>query len=113
MLCFSNVIQIKLSSGKMVDMIPAWLRNKAKTHNGWKGLFGRLDMEGSFATSITDPRPMGMVGMCFHPEQDRIISVRECARSQVIIKTLLCISKNCGDGKAFVCMDGKMFQMLC
>ncbi|CAN6911605.1 unnamed protein product [Brassica oleracea var. botrytis] len=74
--------KIKLSSGKMVDMIPAWLRNKAKTHNGWKGLFGRLDMEGSFATSITDPRPMGMVGMCFHPEQDRIISVRECARSQ-------------------------------
>ncbi|KAG2242456.1 hypothetical protein Bca52824_095705 [Brassica carinata] len=72
----------KLSSGKMVDMIPAWLRNKAKTHNGWKGIFGRLDMEGSFATSITDPRPMGMVGMCFHPEQDRIISVRECARSQ-------------------------------
>ncbi|KAF2532550.1 hypothetical protein F2Q70_00032200 [Brassica cretica] len=74
--------KIKLSNGKMVDMIPAWLRNKAKTHNGWKGLFGRLDMEGSFATSITDPRPMGMVGMCFHPEQDRIISVRECARSQ-------------------------------
>ncbi|CAG7872344.1 unnamed protein product [Brassica rapa] len=74
--------KIKLSSGKMVDMIPAWLRNKAKTHNGWKGLFGRLDMEGNFATSITDPRPMGMVGMCFHPEQDRIISVRECARSQ-------------------------------
>uniref|UniRef100_A0A0A9F2D1 DNA (cytosine-5-)-methyltransferase n=1 Tax=Arundo donax TaxID=35708 RepID=A0A0A9F2D1_ARUDO len=25
---------------------------------------------------------MGKVGMCFHPEQDRIITVRECARSQ-------------------------------
>jgi DNA (cytosine-5)-methyltransferase 1 len=25
---------------------------------------------------------MGKVGMCFHPDQDRIITVRECARSQ-------------------------------
>ncbi|KAI4369299.1 hypothetical protein MLD38_017755 [Melastoma candidum] len=25
---------------------------------------------------------MGKVGMCFHPDQDRILSVRECARSQ-------------------------------
>ncbi|RWW32853.1 hypothetical protein GW17_00002444 [Ensete ventricosum] len=25
---------------------------------------------------------MGKVGMCFHPEQDRILTVRECARSQ-------------------------------
>lgn len=26
---------------------------------------------------------MGKVGQVFHPEQDRIVSVRECARSQV------------------------------
>ncbi|KAI5319872.1 hypothetical protein L3X38_039580 [Prunus dulcis] len=48
----------------------------------WKGLFGRLDWEGNFPTSITDPQPMGKVGMCFHPDQDRILTVRECARSQ-------------------------------
>ncbi|KAK1564400.1 hypothetical protein Q3G72_002431 [Acer saccharum] len=47
-----------------------------------KGLFGRLDWEGNFPTSITDPQPMGKVGMCFHPDQDRIITVRECTRSQ-------------------------------
>ncbi|KAL9691403.1 hypothetical protein QQ045_011825 [Rhodiola kirilowii] len=41
-----------------------------------------LDWEGNFPTSITDPRPMGKVGMCFHPDQDRILTVRECARSQ-------------------------------
>ncbi|CAH8298780.1 unnamed protein product [Eruca vesicaria subsp. sativa] len=71
--------KIKLANGKIVDMIPAFLRKKAKK---WKGQFGRVDWEGNFATSITDPQPMGMVGMCFHPEQDRILSVRECARSQ-------------------------------
>ncbi|KAH9684642.1 hypothetical protein KPL70_013633 [Citrus sinensis] len=56
---------------------------KAEKHNQWKGLFGRLDWEGNFPTSVTDPHPMGMVGTCFHPNQDRIITVRECARSQI------------------------------
>ncbi|KAL7183396.1 hypothetical protein ACSBR2_025740 [Camellia fascicularis] len=31
---------------------------------------------------LTDPQPIGKVGMRFHPEQDRILIVRECARSQ-------------------------------
>ncbi|XP_039140950.1 DNA (cytosine-5)-methyltransferase 1B-like isoform X2 [Dioscorea cayenensis subsp. rotundata] len=74
--------KVKLSTGQMVDLIPWCLPNTAKRHNQWKGLFGRLDWEGNFPTSITDPQPMGKVGMCFHPEQDRIITVRECARSQ-------------------------------
>jgi DNA (cytosine-5)-methyltransferase 1 len=67
----------------MVDLIPWCLPNTAKRHNQWKGLYGRLDWEGNFPTSVTDPQPMGKVGMCFHPDQDRIITVRECARSQV------------------------------
>ncbi|CAA3027627.1 DNA (cytosine-5)-methyltransferase 1B-like [Olea europaea subsp. europaea] len=74
--------KVKLSTGQMVDLIPWCLPNTAKRHNQWKGLFGRLDWEGNFPTSITDPQPMGKVGMCFHPEQDRIVTVRECARSQ-------------------------------
>ncbi|VVA38733.1 PREDICTED: DNA [Prunus dulcis] len=57
-------------------------KRPAKRHNQWKGLFGRLDWEGNFPTSITDPQPMGKVGMCFHPDQERILTVRECARSQ-------------------------------
>ena len=75
--------QVTLSKGQVVDLIPWCLPNTAKRHNQWKGLFGRLDWEGNFPTSITDPQPMGKVGMCFHPDQDRIITVRECARSQV------------------------------
>ncbi|KAJ8647391.1 hypothetical protein MRB53_000414 [Persea americana] len=74
--------KIKLSKGQIVDLIPWCLPNTAKRHNQWKGLFGRLDWEGNFPTSITDPQPMGKVGMCFHPDQDRILTVRECARSQ-------------------------------
>lgn len=63
-------------------LVPACLPNTADRHNGWRGLFGRLDPAGHFPTSTTDPQPMGKVGQVFHPEQDRIVSVRECARSQ-------------------------------
>ncbi|GFY94673.1 DNA methyltransferase 2 [Actinidia rufa] len=74
--------KVHLSTGQVVDLIPWCLPNTAKRHNQWKGLFGRLDWEGNFPTSVTDPQPMGKVGMCFHPEQDRIITVREYAQSQ-------------------------------
>ncbi|KAG6551170.1 hypothetical protein Mapa_007405 [Marchantia paleacea] len=74
--------KIKLSTGQLVDLIPWCLPNTAARHNQWKGLFGRLDWDGNFPTSITDPQPMGKVGMCFHPVQNRIVTVRECARSQ-------------------------------
>ncbi|XP_038712503.1 DNA (cytosine-5)-methyltransferase 1B-like [Tripterygium wilfordii] len=74
--------KVKLSTGQVVDLIPWCLPNTAQRHNQWKGLFGRLDWKGNFPTSVTDPQPMGKVGMCFHPEQDRIVTVRECARSQ-------------------------------
>ncbi|KAH9318769.1 hypothetical protein KI387_020538, partial [Taxus chinensis] len=74
--------KVKLSTGQIVDLIPWCLPNTADRHNQWKGLFGRLDWQGNFPTSITDPQPMGKVGMCFHPDQDRIVTVRECARSQ-------------------------------
>lgn len=74
--------KVELSTGQMADLIPWCLPNTAKRHNQWKGLFGRLDWEGNFPTSVTDPQPMCKVGMCFHLDQDRIITVRECARSQ-------------------------------
>ncbi|GAX75038.1 hypothetical protein CEUSTIGMA_g2482.t1 [Chlamydomonas eustigma] len=63
-------------------LVPWCLPNTADRHNGWRGLFGRLDPSGHFPTSTTDPQPMGKVGQVFHPEQNRIVSVRECARSQ-------------------------------
>ncbi|XP_044392315.1 DNA (cytosine-5)-methyltransferase 1A-like [Triticum aestivum] len=74
--------KVKLSTGKMVDLIPRYFLNTSKRNNQWKGLYGRLDWEGNFPTSVTDSQPMGRVGMCFHPDKDRIITVRECVRSQ-------------------------------
>jgi len=77
------ILQVTLSNGLVEKLRPLALSKTAKNHNEWKGLYGRLDWQGNLPISITDPQPMGKVGMCFHPEQDRIITVRECARSQV------------------------------
>ncbi|GLC48233.1 hypothetical protein PLESTB_000073500 [Pleodorina starrii] len=63
-------------------LVPFCLPRTAHRHNGWRGLYGRLDPEGHFPTATTDPYPMGKVGQVLHPSQDRIVSVRECARSQ-------------------------------
>ncbi|KAJ9073953.1 hypothetical protein DSO57_1011171 [Entomophthora muscae] len=54
----------------------------AARHNGWKGLFGRLDYKGHFLTALTDIQPMGKQGTVLHPSQRRVLSVRECARAQ-------------------------------
>ena len=42
--------------------------------------FGRLWWEGTFNTIVTLPYPYW--GRFIHPEQDRVMSVRECARAQ-------------------------------
>ena len=42
-------------------LVPWCLPNTADRHNGWRGLFGRLDWGGHFPTSTTDPQPMGKV----------------------------------------------------
>jgi DNA (cytosine-5)-methyltransferase 1 len=67
---------------KPAPLVPLCLPNSEARHNGWRGLYSRLDWGGHFPTSTTDPNPMGKVGQVFHPAQDRIVSVRECARSQ-------------------------------
>lgn len=78
-------------------LVPWCLPHTADRHNGWRGLFGRLDWAGHFPTSTTDPQPMGKVGQVFHPEQDRIVSVRECARAQVTLAAFFapsCVRKH-------------------
>jgi len=42
--------------------------------------FGRLHWEGNFNTILTKVEPYW--GRVIHPEQDRVISIRECARAQ-------------------------------
>ncbi|KAB0791577.1 hypothetical protein PPYR_03377 [Photinus pyralis] len=63
-------------------IIPWCLPHTADRHNNWSGLYGRLDWDGFFSTTVTNPEPMGKQGRVLHPEQHRVVSVRECARSQ-------------------------------
>ncbi len=54
----------------------------ADNHNQWAGLYGRVPWDGFFSTVVTDANPESKQGQVLHPDQHRIISVRECARSQ-------------------------------
>lgn len=63
-------------------LIPWCLPHTSNRHNQWAGLYGRVEMDGFFSTTITNPEPMGKQGRVLHPEQSRVVSVRECARSQ-------------------------------
>ncbi|CAH0549085.1 unnamed protein product [Brassicogethes aeneus] len=63
-------------------LIPWCLPHTADRHNHWAALYGRLEWDGFFGTTITNPEPMGKQGRVLHPEQNRVVSVRECARSQ-------------------------------
>ncbi|CAL1530549.1 unnamed protein product [Lymnaea stagnalis] len=63
-------------------LIPWCLPHTGNRHNNWAGLYGRLEWDGFFSTTVTNPEPMGKQGRVLHPEQHRVVSVRECARSQ-------------------------------
>uniref|UniRef100_T1J9Z9 DNA (cytosine-5)-methyltransferase n=1 Tax=Strigamia maritima TaxID=126957 RepID=T1J9Z9_STRMM len=63
-------------------IIPWCLPHTSNRHNNWSGLYGRLDLDEHFKTTVTNPEPMGKQGKVLHPDQHRVISVRECARSQ-------------------------------
>ncbi|KAI8138541.1 S-adenosyl-L-methionine-dependent methyltransferase [Fennellomyces sp. T-0311] len=68
------------------DSLEPWClspKNPAsQRHAMWKGLFGRLDFEGRFQTQLTEMQPMGKQGTILHPNQRRVLTVRESARVQ-------------------------------
>uniref|UniRef100_A0A8D8QQ36 DNA (cytosine-5)-methyltransferase n=1 Tax=Cacopsylla melanoneura TaxID=428564 RepID=A0A8D8QQ36_9HEMI len=70
------------SARQFGTLIPWCLPHTGNRHNNWCGLYGRLSWDGFFSTTITNPEPMGKQGRVLHPEQNRVVSVRECARSQ-------------------------------
>jgi len=63
-------------------LIPWCLPHTSARHNNWAGLYGRVEWDGFFSTTVTNPEPMGKQGRVLHPDQNRLVSVRECARSQ-------------------------------
>ncbi|KAG9126884.1 hypothetical protein FRC07_001542 [Ceratobasidium sp. 392] len=48
----------------------------------YRGAFGRYDRKDQFATILTSLRPAKKNGFCIHPEQKRMLTMRELARAQ-------------------------------
>ncbi|CAE6445450.1 unnamed protein product [Rhizoctonia solani] len=48
----------------------------------YQGAFGRYDKKSHFATILTSLRPAKKNGFCIHPEQKRMLTMREIARAQ-------------------------------
>ena len=63
-------------------LISWFLPHTADRHNNWKEVYGRVPWDNIFKTTITDPEPGGKQGQVLHPDQNRLVSVREYARSQ-------------------------------
>lgn len=40
-------------------LIPWCLPHTGNRHNHWAGLYGRLEWDGFFSTTVTNPEPMG------------------------------------------------------
>ena len=40
-------------------LVPWCLPHTGNRHNNWAGLYGRLEWDGYFSTTITNPEPMG------------------------------------------------------
>ncbi|CAG0915322.1 unnamed protein product [Notodromas monacha] len=86
--CICNATGKKCGKENMVKyrqnktVIPWCLPHNGKFHNDWAGLYGRILAGGFFSTTLTCPEPMGKQGCVLHYDQDRVVTVRECARSQ-------------------------------
>lgn len=63
-------------------LIPWSLVHTADQQNHWVGLYGRLQWDGYLHTVVANPEPMSKRGPVIHPQEDRVLSVRECARVQ-------------------------------
>lgn len=61
------------ASGKACDpadkqfgtLIPWCLPHTGNRHNHWAGLYGRLEWDGYFSTTVTNPEPMGKQVTCW------------------------------------------------
>ena len=72
-------------SKEVIRRLPVehFLPHTANRHNNWARLYGRVEWDGFFSTTITNPEPMGKQGWVLHSDQNRLVSDRECARSKL------------------------------
>ncbi|KAJ1651493.1 hypothetical protein IWQ61_007957 [Dispira simplex] len=103
-LTVERICRIPMTPGadhqNLPEKLKPWCLSAAESaadrHNGWRGLFGRLDFHGHFLTALTEINPMNKAGTVIHPTQHRVLSVRECARSQGFPDHFVFLSDNPG-----------------
>ncbi|KAK8763695.1 hypothetical protein V5799_033698 [Amblyomma americanum] len=62
--------------------IPWSLVHTGHRSGQWAGVYGRLQWDGYLHGVVANPEPLSKQGPVIHPDKDRVISVRECARIQ-------------------------------
>ncbi|XP_025017182.1 DNA (cytosine-5)-methyltransferase 1-like [Tetranychus urticae] len=80
--CASGETCSKQISRPENTLIPWGLVHTANRNYQWSGLFGRLQWDGFFITTITKTVPSSKQGSVLHPSANRVLSIRESARSQ-------------------------------
>lgn len=80
--CVQKANPVTLKDRQFTTLIRWCLPHTGNRHNHWAGLYGRLEWDGFFNTTVTNPQPMGKQGRVLHPEQHRVVSMRECAHFQ-------------------------------
>ncbi|XP_070396045.1 DNA (cytosine-5)-methyltransferase 1-like isoform X2 [Dermacentor albipictus] len=63
-------------------LIPWSLVHTGHRSGQWSGVYGRLQWDGYLHGVVANPEPLSKQGPVIHPEEDRVLSVRECARIQ-------------------------------
>lgn len=63
-------------------LIPWYLVHASNRNKNYSGTYGRVAWNGFFSAIVTVPDPARKHGRVLHPEQARVVSVREFARSQ-------------------------------
>ncbi|KAL1420433.1 hypothetical protein MTO96_024257 [Rhipicephalus appendiculatus] len=69
-------------TGQENTLIPWSLVHTGHRSGQWSGVYGRLQWDGYLHGVVVNPEPLSKQGPVIHPEEDRVISVRECARIQ-------------------------------
>ncbi|THH29585.1 hypothetical protein EUX98_g4594 [Antrodiella citrinella] len=81
-LMVERVTNIPMEPKANHELLPPELSMPSKKGSGYKSVLGRIDGDGHFRTALTKVNPGAKGGSVLHPTQKRIVTVRECARSQ-------------------------------
>ena len=63
-------------------IMPWALCHTADKHNHWSGLYSRNHWDSYFSSVVTNVTPDGKQGRVIHPNENRLLSIRENARAQ-------------------------------